>query len=310
MIVYVGRGTGPLRDRIIAAGHGQLVSRQADGFRIPKKGRWVFDNGAFIDWKHGRPFDGGEFLRRLDRIYELPRDRWPDWCVVPDLVADPRSLEYSIEWRTKLRFKFNEFRWYLALQDWVFEGGIDEAFIEERFDGLFIGGSTDWKHRYAEHWVYEGHSRYGVPVHLARVNGPRLLQWAINIGADSVDGTGWVRAGERWIHLLEKLPRFDPSFIETVDPAVRGKDTIDAELEYLAAYKAYDPEAISFERAARLRAMSHREFVEWLAEVYGVDVSSYREDPNESEEWAWRWGLWTTFEAAQGPKPVPETTEA
>lgn len=102
MIVYVGAGSGELRNLIIAAGHGQMVSRQPSSFRIPAHGRWAFDNGAFIDWKYGKPFDNNEYLKRLRRIDELPDEFLPDWCVCPDIVGTASSLAYSLEWKSFL----------------------------------------------------------------------------------------------------------------------------------------------------------------------------------------------------------------
>ena len=52
----------------------------------------------------------------------------------------------------------------------------------------FIGGSTNWKRENAER--FKGISRL---LHIGRVNEPKRLYWAYDIGADSVDGSGWFR---------------------------------------------------------------------------------------------------------------------
>lgn len=205
MIVYVGAGSGPLRDLILEAGHGQMVSRQSSSFRIPPRGRWAFDNGAYIDWTHGKPFDNEQYLSRIRRIEELPDERLPDWCVCPDMVGTAMSLPYSLEWRAVLAGYTRRLKWYLALQDHFHPQDVDHALSLEHFDGLFIGGTTRWKLGTSMAWVEFGHKR-GFPVHVARVNGPRRLQWAVNIGADSVDGTGWVHAGAKWLPYLQQVP--------------------------------------------------------------------------------------------------------
>lgn len=205
MIVYVGAGSGPFRDLVLAAGHGQIVSRQAWAFRVPKKGRWAFDNGAYTDWKNGESFDNEEFLRRVRQVSELPEDRLPDWCVCPDMVASSVSLVHSLEWKAMLKDYAPRLKWYLALQDHVHPDDVDHALCLERFEGLFVGGTTEWKWDTAPAWVDWGHMR-GLPVHVARVNGPGPLAEATAFGADSVDGTGWVRAGGRWLPALQRIP--------------------------------------------------------------------------------------------------------
>src|SRR3990170_7848161 len=206
MIVYVGAGSGPFRDLVIAAGHGQMVSRQVGAFRNIKFGRWAFDNGAFTDWKNGVPFNEREFLWRVRQLEALPLDRMPDWCVCPDMVGKRLSLLYSLDWRAYLEIYAPGFKWYLAVQDYMTPEDVEYGMSLEKFNGLFVGGTTKWKHETSPRWVELGHS-LGVPVHIARVNGAKWLQWAVDIGADSVDGTGWVHAGEKWLPLLQNVPK-------------------------------------------------------------------------------------------------------
>lgn len=205
MIVYVGAGSGPFRWLVIQAGHGQMVSPQVGAFRIPEYGRWAFDNGAYTDYLHGEVFDEALYAQRLEEISALPDDRLPDWAVVPDIVADPTSLAYSLRWRQALAGTDRRLKWYLAIQDFMTPEDVLHAMCLEPFDGLFIGGSTRWKWETAAKWVQWGHD-HGLPVHIARVNGPEPLRRAIDIGADSVDGTGWVRAGQAWYPALKDLP--------------------------------------------------------------------------------------------------------
>ncbi|HYF00309.1 MAG TPA: hypothetical protein VEJ18_15410 [Planctomycetota bacterium] len=201
MIVYVPVGNGPLRRAIVAAGHGMIVCRIR--FQFPHlECPWVFDNGAFADWKNGQPFDRRQFGRCLDKLLTLQPCRRPAWCVVPDKVADASSLGYSVGWRKDLP---DELRWFLAIQDGMTAAGVETALASARFDGLFIGGSSAWKNENAVRWVAFGHER-GLPVHLGRVNGWKRLQWAVTIGADSVDGTGWTR-DPRWLAYLQDLPK-------------------------------------------------------------------------------------------------------
>lgn len=284
MIVYVGAGSGPLRDRLIAVGHGQMVSRQSGAFRIPKKGRWAFDNGAWTDFLHGRPFGTEQFLKRLGQLRAAPKDRQPDWCVCPDVVSYWMSLEYSFSWRRWLEQKGDPQRWYLALQDFVDLADVDLVLKEVPFDGLFIGGSTRWKLANSGAWVKWGHERK-LPVHVARVNGPKRLQWAVNIDADSVDGTGWVRAGEAWIDYLLHMPkkekllfRMEPEFVE--EGRAEHERQIQEELEW-------DEENAWWERWPTIAEMDADEFAAWFNEAYkwGIRPAQAPSDPKEFSHW-------------------------
>lgn len=181
-----------------------MVSPQVGAFRIPEFGRWAFDNGAYTDYLNGEVFNDELYVQRLEQILALPDDRLPDWAVVPDIVADPTSLAYSLRWRQALH-GVSRLRWYLAIQDFMTPEDVLHALCLEPFDGLFIGGSTKWKWDTAAKWVAWGHD-HGLPVHIARVNGQAPLQRAVDIGADSVDGTGWVRAGQKWYPYLKDVP--------------------------------------------------------------------------------------------------------
>ena len=311
MIVYVGAGSGPFRDMVIASGHGQMVSRQSDAFRIPKTGRWAFDNGAFTDWKNGVPFDNEEFLKRIRRISELPDDRLPDWCVCPDMVASSASLEHSLEWKSMLKDYAPRLKWYLALQDYVHPDDVDHALCLEKFEGIFIGGTTHWKLDTSPAWVEWGHQR-GLPVHVARINGPNRLQWAIEIGADSVDGTGWVHAGARWARYLQEMP--EP--VGLLPPP--GKDfpkqwiafgawlrEIYGEEDWRNRLEVEDAE---WSWAQSFWAMSPAEFVEWYNRSYpGRLVLPKFHDEEEYREWVM--DNLTQAERFYGTKPVPPRAE-
>lgn len=67
-------------------------------------------------------------------------------------------------------------------------------------DVIFVGGSTDWKWKNLYEWT-KNFKR----VHVGRVNSERLLWIAHEAGAESCDGTGWVRGGEE---RLEELHRY------------------------------------------------------------------------------------------------------
>ncbi len=54
------------------------------------------------------------------------------------------------------------------------------------FNGLFIGGTKQWKYRYGHKWVELVH-KYGLPIHCGGIGTRKNLLWAKSIGMDSVD---------------------------------------------------------------------------------------------------------------------------
>ena len=278
MIVYVGAGSSKFRDFIIDLGHGQMLSRQRK--TIPKYGRWAWDNGAFGDWKQGKPFDTNQYLSRLYDIAQLPDDRLPDWCVVPDIVADRTSLSFSLRWRQTLaRVADPRLKWYLVIQDFMTVQDVHDALCMENFDGLFVGGSPVWKKETAEKWVNWGHNVMGLPVHVGGVNGPGRLQWAVDIGADSIDGTGWVIVGWKWAPWLKDIPKpqlrlfpFTPKMPEEWVRFGVYLESIWGETDWGRWAKASCP------RPEEVEGMSPKEFIAWLRETYLAEM------PGEGEE--------------------------
>lgn len=61
------------------------------------------------------------------------------------------------------------------------------------FDGLFVGGTLEWKLQTAKTWVDVAHSRF-MKCHIGRIGTFRRLVWARSIGADSIDSSTFVQA--------------------------------------------------------------------------------------------------------------------
>lgn len=308
VIVYVGAGSGPFRDLVIAAGHGQMVSRQVGAFRNIKFGRWAFDNGAFTDWKNGVPFNEREFLWRVRQVEKMPLDRMPDWCVCPDMVGKRLSLLYSLDWRAYLKIYAPGLKWYLAVQDYMVPDDVEYALSLERFSGLFIGGTTRWKHETSPAWVELGHS-LGVPVHVARVNGEKWLRWAVDIGADSVDGTGWVHAGEKWLPILQNVPKPSGAIISRDVPRewLQFETFLRKIYAEPEAWQSRLPEAgeDDYDRYDRIAAMGMEEFVDWFSRMYGAPISEPTKGFRSRRDFSqWKFGLVDEAERFQGSRPV------
>ncbi len=180
MKVYVGQTrSGALIRELEGYGFGECTSR---GEFPPRRAPWFLDNGAFGDWKAGRPFDGNAFLVDVRAVRGYPPEYAPDFIVCPDKVAGGLdSLDFSLSWRSSVAGLAPI---YLAVQD-----GMGHADVEPHLDafaGIFVGGSLPWKIRRARDWVRFAHA-HGKPVHIGRVGTERRVAWARRIGADSID---------------------------------------------------------------------------------------------------------------------------
>lgn len=60
--------------------------------------RYAVDNGAWGCKQRGVPFDAPAFVDLVERF-----GGGADFVVVPDIVASPDSLEFSLSWLPKLR---------------------------------------------------------------------------------------------------------------------------------------------------------------------------------------------------------------
>jgi hypothetical protein len=179
--------TGDTRSRNLLAvlreeGIGQMVIRgRLAGRRLEP---WAYDNGAFEDWRAGRPFDRQQFLLDLQAIAVCTSE--PDFVVLPDRVAaGSESLDLSLEWRHLLKREgLDLWPLYLAVQDGMQPTGIPWS----EFDGIFIGGTAEWKTRTAQQWVITAHE-HGLPCHYARCGTGRKVRHAKGIRADSIDSS-------------------------------------------------------------------------------------------------------------------------
>ena len=330
MIVYVGAGEGEFRELVVAAGHGQMASRQTGSWRIPSIGPWALDNGAWIDFKHFRQFDTEQFLDRIARLSDLPDDRLPDWCVVPDIVANRMSLPFSLRWRQALSKSDRRLKWYLAVQDFMTFDDVQAALCAEPFDGLFIGGSDAWRSGTVEQWIGFGHDQ-GLPVHLARANGPNKLQWAVNMGADSIDGTGWVRAYYKWLPHLQNVPEPQNFLMELGPDLPEAWIRFGVYLESIWSKKDWKrwskQECLVTEaNPEHIRVMTPEEYLDWIEGNYlgetlwdpepwrpmtgklFLDENRGMEFATEAEQEFWKRHVMWEFERIMLP-PVPPAPE-
>jgi len=176
MRVYVGQ----TRSRALIAtlerhGVGEFVVRGELPVRRARFG-FAHDNGAYRDWRAGRPFNVVRWER--DMRWMAYRGIVPDFVVVPDIVAGGlASLDWSAFWRDVVP---KEFPAYLAVQDGM--SARDVIPHLPRYAGLFVGGSLPWKLSTGAAWV-ELARQHGLRCHIGRVGTAARVRWARMAGA-------------------------------------------------------------------------------------------------------------------------------
>jgi hypothetical protein len=154
-------------------------------------GVFAIDNCAFSD------FDAERFLSLLER--EKPnRDRcW--WVAVPDVVGSARrTLELFRHWYPKIHYPVA-----LVMQD-----GIEDLDIPwNLIAAAFIGGTDKFKNSSEAEAVIRCAKACGKRVHVGRVNTPARWEKFLDMGVDSVDGSGLARPGGGWLRERLKIRR-------------------------------------------------------------------------------------------------------
>lgn len=150
---------------------------------------WACDNGAFSG------LDAESFRRMLRRVSEANLDRLL-WITCPDKIADATTtLQMFEEWHKEVR----------AAGPIAFvgqDGQEDLVLPWEKFDCLFIGGSTRWKLSEAAGSLIQEAKDRRKHVHMGRVNSRRRLVTAMDAGCDSVDGSSLSMFGDKYIHVF------------------------------------------------------------------------------------------------------------
>lgn len=145
---------------------------------------YAIDNGAWADFRAGRPFDEDAFERLLEKLGASS-----DWIVLPDIVAGGlKSLELSLRWSNRCRAVSDLV--LIAVQDGMEPS--DLVNVVGPHVGIFLGGSTEWKLERMADWGQFCAER-GLWYHVARVNTRKRFRMAHAAGAASIDGTSATR---------------------------------------------------------------------------------------------------------------------
>lgn len=141
---------------------------------------FALDNGRYPCWANGTPWSEDAYLGMLDRVVEMGGK--PLWVLVPDVVADRDGT--LREW-DKWCHRISAFGWPLAF---AVQDGMEADDVPSEASVVFVGGSTEWKRSTMHGWC-SSFAR----VHIGRVNTNKWLWECDEAGAESCDGTGWMR---------------------------------------------------------------------------------------------------------------------
>jgi len=142
--------------------------------------RYAIDNNAFIR------FDEKMFFDFLDKT---KKHKPPMWVVSPDVVGcHDRTLALWGHYYPMIQ----KYGYPIAF---VCQDGCRPELIPEEAAWWFIGGSpqTDWKSTHLINFT----TNKTRPIHVGRVNSTSFAKYCEILGVDSIDGTGWMRAGYR-----------------------------------------------------------------------------------------------------------------
>lgn len=138
------------------------------------------DNGAFGP----KGFNFEQWLKLLE--WAKLSGQKPRWVLVPDVVGDRDGT--LARWR-EYAPRAACYGWPLAF---ALQDGMKERDVPQNAEVVFVGGTTFWKWSTVASWCKSFHR-----VHVGRVNVYRRLWQCHDAGAESVDGTGWMRGDQK-----------------------------------------------------------------------------------------------------------------
>ena len=208
MIVMPANVTSPEVRRMAAEYPGMIGNLYSPGPGWWQKpiGEYALDNGRFTQGEEWRAYWLFDLYSRAGRHTHPPM-----WVLVPDVVSNwPATLKEWDKWAPVIA----ELGWPLAV---AVQDGSSVADVKAMgADVVFVGGSTRFKYETLAKWCA------AFPrVHVGRVNTPREGWRCFKAGAESIDGTGWMRTDRQraglWL-LLESMR----SGIRPTDPTLFG----------------------------------------------------------------------------------------
>lgn len=189
MIILVSGATKtvanyPACGRLISPRGGNSIQKIASSGRY-----WAADNDAFLAWDQER------FWKMLGKITKVDCSRFL-WVACPDVVGNAQeTINRWIEWYPQL----NAIGLPAAFVGQDGLESIPDQIPWHEMSAFFVGGSTEWKLSIVvEQFCREARNR-GKWIHIGRVNTLRRIRHAVEIEADSIDGTTFSRYSETYI---------------------------------------------------------------------------------------------------------------
>ena len=147
---------------------------------------YALDNGAFIHHKKGTQFDDSSYLEMVKKW-----GKGADFITIPDVVHNAvATIQLSYKWIPilrdlgfghKLLFVWQDGMDYENLHQYICDG-----------NGIFVGGSTTAKMEAIPKisWMC---NHFGGWCHVGRVNTQNRVEYCIDYGCSSFDGSGWTQ---------------------------------------------------------------------------------------------------------------------
>lgn len=159
-----------------------------------QRGPWSFlpyalDNGAYSAYLSKQQWDAQQWLALLAWAKVSGRD--PRWVLVPDVVGD----------RVATLNAYSQYSQTAAATGWpvafAVQDGMTPADVPAGASVIFVGGTTAWKWKTVNEWC-----KAFPRVHVGRVNSYERLWQCHEAGAESCDGTGWMRGCQKQLRGL------------------------------------------------------------------------------------------------------------
>lgn len=195
--IYFACPSGKRRDEIIREFpdvFGACITPYVNNNVTIGKMPFFFDNGAYRAYQKGFEFDSRLFVEKLWELeakIQFGHALEADFLVLPDIVAGgDESLDFSLQWAEHIeesmphiaRYNFL----YLPVQDGMDIDNVERVIKRRMVDGLFMGGTKAWKYADGQQWVDLAH-KYGLPIHIGGIGTKKDIEWARQVGFDSVD---------------------------------------------------------------------------------------------------------------------------
>lgn len=178
-----------------------FIDTPAQGNRREPNVDWIADNGCYSN-----RWNADHWWKWLTRQPQTMR-----FCTAPDVVGDwQATLDLFATWSPAMSAR------RLPIACVAQDGATNETMPWHAISAVFIGGSTEWKLSKDSEAIVAEANRRSTWAHIGRVNTLRRLQWAKQIGANSVDGTmltfnptARLRQLLRWMQQIETQPSLD-----------------------------------------------------------------------------------------------------